>query len=211
MGKFLGRSCGIFLRTCFAVAVCLGLYTVACGSSTPTPPDTKKISIIVVNLSDLPPMNAIRLEENVGQGLVVPLLLKLGYDIEHVFSLTRLAIENGSVQRALIKAYEQEPDRDEARILMLSVHARPGEEPGTISSSFALIDTHVSDLLVARANGVPATSRKIWAYEAPEVESTVPASFPAFNARLQTALSLYDRQYVQKLETHQYPPLAPGP
>ena len=169
--------------------------------------NSKKITVVVLNLSDVPPATSAAIEERVGQQDVAPYLIERGYNVENVFSFAQLMDRNGGIHRALINAFESEPGRDSARILMVTLQAQPGVLPNTVSTAFALLDTQVSGLLRARKLGIPAPSKHIWAYELPPDEALVETSYQGFKSKLRLALKQYDQQFLQKLESDQYPPV----
>jgi len=135
------------------------------------------------------------MEDSVGHDQVSPYLEAQGYEVENVFSMHRLAASNGGLRCALIAAFDKEPKKYDARILIVTVAVEPGMEPYTVLTNFALLDSYVSGLVIARMNGTPAQVEKLWGYES-EPHTAPPAeAAKKFGPRLNMALNLFNGQY----------------
>jgi len=190
--ELIGKRTFLSVLSCLLVGgVFFGGYQLAFGQNNSA---GKKINIVVMYASAAEPLDAIRFEDSVGYDQVSPFLTQRGYEVENVFSMHRLAISNGGLERSLINAFADAPSRDDARMLFVTVAAEPGDSY-TVRTNLALIDAQTSGLIKARRNLVAAHVDKLWTYESEPLTAPPARAAKAFDRQLEAALTEYDNNF----------------
>lgn len=173
------------------------------------PPQDKKISVLVHFMADVGIDLQIEMERLIANQTIAPLLREKGYEIEKVYSMAEIVTQNnGSMERALIKAMDFAPEQDRVRVLHVMVTATPGGAPNTIVSGVALIDQFVSGVKKARELFTPVDSRLLWTYEHQSRPLSFEQSKVSLTEQLTQGLKTYNLQFEDKIKSGQYPDLA---
>lgn len=198
-----GKQLTFTLCTIAAIAAAFGVWGHRLTSAKPNPelPPNKKVHLLVMYLSDIPPDLRVEVEEAIGSKTVAPELKARGYVIGNVYSMTKITIGNGGPYRALIEAMKSEPDADEARLLTVTIVARPGTYPGTIVTEMALLDTHVWDLETAHELHMSAHTEVLWSYEDTPTELYPDDAIIVLKERLRRGIGIYDEQFSERPKT----------
>lgn len=182
--------------SCFTLvfaALLFGVYRFAAGRGLLL--KKKNINVVILYLADVELGELVTMENIIGSVQVVPFLSSRGYEIENVFSMHHLAVANGGLARSLITAFDNDRDKDQARLLVITVIVQPGKEPHTLQTNFALMDSNLSELTVARKSGGPAKVTEFWRHEGKTIMAPPHVAAEAFHGQLDQALRLYDRQF----------------
>lgn len=196
----LKRTVRISCFTLIVASLLFGAYHFAVGQSAIT--KKKNINVVTIYLSDIALADSIAMEDAIGHGQVAPYLKSHGYNVENILSMHRIAAVNGGLKGALSATFDKDLEKDNARMLVITVTAQPGGEPYTVLTQFALADMNVSGIIEARRKAAAAQIDQIWHYEGKPMTTPSIETANVFHGQLDQALHLYNQQF--KLRSTNY-------